>query len=83
MGMVGLVDDNGPEVVPRKALEPRWPLQGLDRADHYAIPAVKAGGFGFFHRTDEAGGALKFVCGLLQQLAAMGKVSTRGRPART
>ncbi len=46
-GMVGLVNDDGPEVIMRKAFQPGGALQGLHAAHHYPEPAAQAGGLLF------------------------------------
>ena len=71
--MVGLVDDDGAEIILREAFQPGGALQGLHAAHHHPEPAVQAGGFGLFHGADKAGGALQFVGCLLQQFAPVGE----------
>ena len=67
--MVGLVDDDGAEIILREAFQPGGALQGLHAAHHHPEPAVQAGGFGLFHGADKAGGTLQLVGSLFQQLA--------------
>ena len=69
--MVGLVNDDGAEVVPGKAFQPGGALQGLHAAHHHTEPCIQTGGIGLFHRADKAGGALQLVRCLFQQLTAM------------
>ena len=71
--MVGLVNDDGAEVVPGKAFQSGGALQGLHAAHHHPEPAVQAGGFCLFHGADKAGGTLELVCCLFQQLAPVGQ----------
>ena len=68
-GVVGLVDDDGAEIILREAFQPGGALQGLHAAHHHPEPAVQAGGFGLFHGADKAGGTLQLVGSLFQQLA--------------
>lgn len=82
-GVVGFVDDDGAEIIPGKALQPRRALQGLNRTDHDPEPAAQTGGLGFFHGADKAGGTLELVGCLLQQLPPVGQDEHPGSPART
>jgi len=72
-GVVGLVDDDGAEVVPGKAFQPSGALQGLHAAHHHPEPAVQAGGLCLFHGADKAGGTLELVSCLFQQLSPVGQ----------
>ena len=72
-GVVGLVDDDGAEIILREAFQPGGALQGLHAAHHHPEPAVQAGGFGLFHGADKAGGTLQLVGSLFQQLAPVGE----------
>ena len=66
--MVGLIDDDGPEVIFGKLLQSGIPGQCLDGSNHYSVPAVQATLLGLFSGRQEPCGLGQLIGRLIQQL---------------
>ena len=71
--MMGLIHDDGPEVVFGKLLQSGIARKRLDGANHYSIPAVQAALLGLLRGRQEPSRLSQLIGRLIQQLASVGK----------